>query len=123
MLPAHLLLAPAAPLAQLTPQRAWLERLALIVPGAAATRWLLVADALCLVAIGLAARQPLLAVPLALGVGFAVLNALGMVVTDFYLGLALFHLAVGAGAAVLLPRRRWVGAAMVALALALGALT
>ncbi len=68
-----------------TPQRWWLERLAMLVPGSAATRWLLVADAVCLVAVGLASRRPLLGIPLALGAGFLALNVLGMVLTDFYL--------------------------------------
>src|SRR5437870_13813903 len=62
----------------LTPQRWWLERLAILVPGSAATRWLLVADAVCLVALGLSSRHPWLGVPLALGAGFLVLNLLGM---------------------------------------------
>jgi len=37
----------------LTPQRGWLERFALVVPGPQATRWLLVADVACLVGLGL----------------------------------------------------------------------
>jgi hypothetical protein len=79
----------------LTPQRAWLERLAVLVPSNATTRWLLVADAICLIALGIPSRRPALGIPLAIGVGFLTLNVLGMVVTDFYLGLALFHPAVG----------------------------
>ncbi|SRR6266849_8933063 len=42
----------------LTPQRGWLERFALVVPGPQATRWLLVADVACLVGLGLRARRP-----------------------------------------------------------------
>ena len=106
-----------------TPQRWWLERLAMFVPGAAATRWLLVADAVCLVAVGLASRRPSLGVPLAMGAGFLALNVLGMVLTDFYLGLAVFHLFVGVGTAALARRTRWLGLALVVLALALGVLT
>jgi hypothetical protein len=107
----------------LTPQRAWLDRLALIVPASGATHWLLIADLACLVAIGLASRQPWLGLPLALGLGFLVLNVLGMALTDFYLGLALFHLLVGIAAAVFARQARWVGFATLALALTLGMLT
>ena len=112
-----------ASLQPLTPQRWWLERLAVVVPGAAATRWLLVADAACLVALGLSSRRPLVGIPLALGAGFLVLNVLGMALTDFYLGLALFHPIVGIGTAVLARGTRWLGVALILLALALGALT
>jgi hypothetical protein len=107
----------------LTPQRAWLDGLALIVPASGATRWLLVADLGCLIAIGLATRRPGLGLPLALGAGFLVLNALGMALTDFYLGLAFFHLLVGIAAAMFAGAARWVGFAALALALALGILT
>jgi hypothetical protein len=116
--------APLAALASdLVPPRLWLERLALLVPGNAATRWLLLADAGCLVAMGGATRWPLLGIPAALGSGFIALNLMGIAVTDFYLGLALFHLAVGVTAAAVLHRARWAGASLVVLALALGILT
>ena len=119
----HLLAILASTEPHLTRQRAWLERLAVLVPANGATRWLLVADAVCLIALGLACRRPVLGVPLALGAGFLVLNVLGMVVTDFYLGLALFHLAVGLTALLALRRARWLGAVAVGLALLLGVLT
>ena len=112
-----------ASLQLVTPQRLWLERLAFVIPGSAATRWLLVADAACLVAVGLSSRHPWLGVPLALGAGFLVLNVLGMALTDFYLGLALFHPVVGIGTAVVARRTRWLGVTLVVLALTLGALT
>lgn len=112
-----------AALPLLTPQRWWLERLAFVVPGSAATRWLLVADAVCLVALGLSFGRPWLAIPFALGAGFLVLNVLGIVLTEFYLGLALFHIVIGIGTAVLARRTRWLGGVLVVLALALGALT
>ena len=107
----------------LTPQRAWLDRLAVVIPGPAATRWLLVADAACLVALGLVAGRPLVGVTVALGAGFIALNALGMALNDFYLGLAAFHLGVGATTSVFARRRRWLGIALIGLALVLGALT
>lgn len=107
----------------LTPQRAWLDRLGLIVPSSGATRWLLVADLACLVAVGLATRRPWLGTSLALASGLLVVTGLGMVLTDFYLGLALFHLAAGLTALVFAGRVRWLGALTLGLALALGVLT
>ncbi|HEU5321259.1 MAG TPA: hypothetical protein VFX28_10675 [Methylomirabilota bacterium] len=115
------LVATATP--SLTPQRAWLERLALIVPGPDASRWLLVADAACLIALALASRRPRIAVPLALGVGFLGVNVAGMLLTDFYLGLAVVHLTAGSAALLFARRWRWVGAGALGLALALGVLT
>lgn len=107
----------------LVPQRAWLEALAVAVPGPTATRWLLLADLACLVGIALAWRRPWLAIPLALLVGFTVLNALGLLLTDFYLGLAAFHLLVGLTAAVLPRPARWLGGVALALAVGLAVLT
>jgi Na+-translocating ferredoxin:NAD+ oxidoreductase RnfD subunit len=104
------------------PARVWLERFALLVPGPAATRWLLMADLVCLVALGLAVRACRIAIPVALGVGFLALNVLAMLLNDFFLGLALFHLVVGA-TALLLCRPRWLGGTTLALAIALGVLT
>jgi hypothetical protein len=107
----------------LTPARRWLERLAVVVPGPRATRWLLVADLLCLVALGLLARRPLVGVAVALGAGFVALNALDLALTDFYLGLTAFHLGVGATTSLFARRQRWLGIALIALTLVLGALT
>jgi hypothetical protein len=104
------------------PARVWLERFALLVPGPAATRWVLIADLVCLVALGLAVRARRIAVPVAVGAGFLALNVLAMLLNDFFLGLALFHLVVGA-TALLLGRPRWLGGATLALAIALGVLT
>lgn len=101
----------------------WLERLAIIVPATAATRWLLLVDVVCLVALGFVARRPAIAIPLALGVGFLALNVLGMLMTDFFVGLALFHPAVGLVTLLALRRARWLGAATLALSLALGVVT
>lgn len=108
--------------AALTPQRAWLESLALAVPSPSASRWLLIADAVCLIALGLRTHRPALGVPLAFGVGFFVLNVLGMGFTDFYLGLAVFHLLTGVITVAFVPRR-WVGATALALTLVLGVVT
>lgn len=107
----------------LTSQRGWLDRLALVVPGPRATRWLLLADVACLVALGLVARRPLVGVPVALGAGFFALIALGMALTDFYLGLAAFHLGVGMTTSLFARRGRWLGIVLILLALVLGALT
>src|SRR5262249_45594203 len=106
----------------LTPQRAWLESLALVVPGPSANRWLLIADAVCLIALGLRTGQPALGVPVAFGVGFLVLNVLGIGFTDFYLGLAAFHLLTDVITMVFVPSR-WLGATALALTLALGVAT
>jgi hypothetical protein len=105
----------------LVPQRAWLDHLALVVPGPCATRWLLVLDVACLVALGLERRR--LAVPLALGAGFLGLNVLAMAVTEFFLGLALFHVAVALTATLILRRYRWLGLAALAVVLTTGMLT
>lgn len=102
--------------------RVWLERLAFVVPGPAATRWLLVADLACLILVGWASRRPVLGAAVTLVVGFVALNLVAMAVRDFYLGLALFHLAVGATAAALSPVR-WAGLALIAVALVVGLVT
>lgn len=107
----------------LTPQRLWLDHLAFVIPGTAATRWLLVADVACLVALGLAARRRLVGVSAALGAGFIALTALGMALNDFYLGLAAFHVVVGVTTSVFARRSRWLGIGLIVLALVLGALT
>jgi len=115
------LAAAAAP--YLTPQRVWLDRLVLVVPGDRATRWLLLVDAACLVMIGLERGRPVLAIPLALGLGFLALNVIGMALTEFVLGLALFHVAVTTTASLALRRARWIGLVALGLVLLVGALT
>lgn len=107
----------------LIPPREWLHRFELLVPGPTETRWLLLGDLVCLVLLGAQGRRRLLAIPAALGLGLAALNLLGMAVTDFYLGLALFHLAAGVAATLFLSRARWAGPTLVVLALLFGALT
>ena len=109
--------------AALTPQRQWLERLALAVPGPAASRCLLVADAVCLIALGLRTRCPVIGVPAGLGAGFAILNAFGMGFTDFYLGLAAFHFLVAITTLAVVRRPRWLGPTALALVLVLGVAT
>jgi hypothetical protein len=112
----------AATAAPLTPQRAWLELLALVIPSPSASRWLLLADAVCLIALGLRTRRPVLGVLLAFGAGFLVLNVLGMGLTDFYLGLAAFHFLTAVITLTFSPRR-WLGATALALALLLAVAT
>jgi hypothetical protein len=107
----------------LTVSRMWLERFSWLVPAPTANRGLLFADLACLLALALASGRPRLAVPLALGMGFLAVNVAGMALTDFYLGLALMHLATGGAAAVFARRWRWVGIAALCLTLALGILT
>src|SRR5437879_13282121 len=88
--PGRVALAAAEP--YLTSQRAWLDRLAVVVPAPAATRWLLVADLACLIALGLATRRRAIGVPLTLAAGFIVLNLLRMDVIDCSLGITVFTL-------------------------------
>ena len=68
-------------------------------------------------------RAPLVAVPAALAVGFVVLNALGMALTDFYLGLSVFHLVVGITTIVCARRGRWLGGVVLGLAVLFGVFT
>jgi hypothetical protein len=107
----------------LTPQREWLDHLAVIVPAVVVTRWLLLLDAVCLVLLGFETRGPLLGVPIALAIGFLTLNILGMAVTEFFLGLALFHVTVTMTAALALRRHRWFGVTAFAVVLAAGIFT
>lgn len=92
----------------------------LLLPAPTATRWLLLGDLVCLVALGAAVRRPLVGVPVALVAGFVALNLLSMAVTDFYLGLALFHPVVGVTVAAVPGRTRWTGLALLAGAALLG---
>jgi len=105
------------------PGRHWLDRLEGVVPGPAATRWLLLADMAVLVLVGVRHRPRVLGALVAVGVGFVALNVLGMLLTDFFLGLAVFHVATGVAGVVAAGAARWAGAALLGLALALGALT
>src|SRR5262245_42428604 len=107
----------------LTPQRIWLDRLAWIIPAPAPSRWLLIADAACLIAIALASSRPRVAVPIALGLGFLGVNVAGMILTDFYLGPAAVPAATGLTSVLFARRWRWVGAAALGLTVGLGLLT
>jgi hypothetical protein len=107
----------------LVPQRAWLDALALAVPGPIATRWLLLCDVACLAALAVARRRAWLAAPFTLIVGFIALNALGLALGDFYLALAAFHVGVAVTTLLLLRTARWAGGAALALAVGLGILT
>src|SRR5216117_3587278 len=100
--PVRVALAAAEP--YLTSQRAWLDRLAVVV-------------------LGLATHRRALGIPLTLAAGFIVLNLLGMALTDFYLGLTVFHLLVGLVAMLTLSRARWLGAVTLGLVLVLGLVT
>src|SRR2546429_506430 len=67
--------------------------------------------------------DPTLAALVGLALGLLVLNLVGMLLTDFFLGLAAFHVLVGVAALGGARRLRWAGAGLLALTLALGALT
>ena len=58
-----------------------------------------------------------------LGAGFLGLNVLAMAVTEFFLGLALFHVAVALTSTLILRRHRWLGLAALAIVLTTGMLT
>lgn len=107
----------------LTPQRAWLERLTPVVPSNTVTRWLLIADLACLVVLGAGARCRAIGIPAAVGAGFLVLNALGLLLTEFFLALAAFHLTVGVTTLLFAGGWRWLGGLTLLLAVVAGVLT
>ncbi len=107
----------------LTAQREWLERLAIVIPGVTATRWLLVGDVACLVAVGLGTRRSTAGIALAIAIGFVALNALGLALLDFYLALAAFHLVVAVTTVLFSRRGRWLGVVLLVVALTLGVVT
>ncbi len=102
------------------PGRYWLETLAWIVPGASVTRWLLLADLAIIGLIAARRRRPVVAVVIGIGLGFLVLNVLSLLVTDFFLGLALFHALTGIVGVVATGRAWWSGVILLGLALILG---
>jgi hypothetical protein len=105
------------------PGRYWLETLAWAVPGTAVTRWLLLADVAIIGLVAARCRRPLLAGAIGVGLGFLVLNVLGLMVTDFFLGLALFHVLAGIVGIVATGRAWWSGVLLLGLALTLGVFT
>jgi len=105
------------------PGRYWLEGLSALVPSPSASRALLLADVAVILLAAAGWRHPALAVPIGLALGLLVLNLVGMLLTDFFLGLAAFHFLVGLAALGGARRLRWAGAALLALTLAVGALT
>jgi len=116
-------MATTLPPAGAPPGRLWLEGAGWIVPAAWATRALLIPDVAVLLVAAVGFRHPVLAVPVALGTGFLVLNALAMILTDFFVGLLFFHLAVGTTGVLAGGLARWAGAGLLALTLALGLVT
>lgn len=107
----------------LTPQRAWLERLAPLIPSNTVTRWLLIADLACLVVLGARTHRRSIGIPAAVAVGFLVLNALGLLLTEFFLALAAFHLTTGVATLLFGGRWRWLGGLTLLLAVGAGVLT
>ena len=103
--------------------RYWLEGLSFFVPGPSASRTLLLADMAVILLAAARHRHPVLAALVGLGAGLLVLNVVGMLLTDFFLGLAAFHVLVGVAALCSARRIRWAGAALLGLTLALGVLT
>jgi hypothetical protein len=105
------------------PGRYWLEELSALVPSPSASRALLLADVAVILLAAAGWRHPALAALVGLALGLLVLNLAGMLLTDFFLGLVAFHVLVGVAALGGTRRLRWAGAGLLALTLALGALT
>lgn len=112
---AHAATLPGAP-----PTRLWLDSLPWLVPSPLATRWLLLADLAVIVPLALRSRRPLLTLPAALVGAFLVLNGLGMLLADFFLGLLAFHFLTGIVALAIAGPLWWLGAGLLILALLLG---
>lgn len=112
-----------APALSAPPGRLWLESLQWLAPSPLATRWLLLADLAVIVTLAVRSRWPLLVLPGALVGGLLVLTGLGMLLTDFYLGLLAFHALTGTVALAAGGWRRWLGAGLLALTLGLGLAT
>jgi hypothetical protein len=83
----------------------------------------LLADLCVLVLIGASRRRAVLGAIVAVSAGFLLVNVLGLILTDFFLGLAMSHFAIGLAGLLVSGAARWAGAALVALSLALGGLT
>jgi hypothetical protein len=105
------------------PGRDWLDRLDWLVPGTAATRGLLLADLALIALIAARSRHRALAVVAAVGAAFLGLNMASMLLTDFYLGLASFHVLTALAGIAAAGHARVGGAALLALTLALGVIT
>jgi hypothetical protein len=118
LLAAVSLIPPGAP-----PGRYWLEAISFLVPSPGASRGLLLADTAVILLAAAGHRRPALAAAAGLGAGFLALNLVGMLLTDFFLGLAAFHVLVGAVALGGARPVRWAGAGLLGLTLALGVLT
>jgi hypothetical protein len=120
----HPLLAAVAPIPPgAPPGRYWLEAISFLVPSPGASRGLLVADVTVILLAAAGHRRPALAAAAGLGAAFLALNLVGMLLTDFFLGLAAFHVLVGVGALGGERRVRLAGTGLLGLTLALGMLT
>lgn len=103
--------------------RFWLEAWNWLVPGSMANRFLLLADLGILLLIGLQTKAPFIGTPVSVVFGFIVLTGLGMLLTDFYLGLVAFHVLIAGVGLLLLKRARWVTVGALGLLLLLGIVT
>jgi len=111
-------LPPGAP-----PARFWLEAWSWVVPGFVANRLVLLADLAILFLIGLQTKAPFIGPFLSVVLGFIVLTSLGMLLTDFYLGLVAFHVFIAGVGLLVLKRARWVTLGALGLLLLLGVAT
>jgi hypothetical protein len=83
----------------------------------------LLADLGILLLIGTQTKAPVIVTFVSVALGFIVLTSLGMLLTDFYLGLAAFHVLIAAVGLLLLKRARWTAVGALGLLLLLGILT
>jgi hypothetical protein len=105
------------------PARLWLESHPWVIPSPLASRWLLLADLAVIATLALRRRRPFLTLPASLLTAFLVLNGLGMLLTDFFLGLLAFHLLTGLGVLTVAGRLRWMGAGLLVLTILLALAT
>ena len=101
----------------------WIEAWGWIIPGSVANRSLLLADLGILLLIGMQTKAPVIVTLTGIVLGFIVLTGLGLLLTDFYLGLTVFHVLVAGVGLLLLRRARWVSAGALGLLLLLGIMT
>lgn len=105
------------------PARLWAESLPWLLPSPAASRWLLLVDAAIIITLAIRSRRPLIAVPTGLAGGFLAVAGLGMLLTDFYLGIVGFHILTGAVGLLAAGALRWMGGGLLVLTLLLGTIT
>lgn len=105
------------------PARLWFDSFPWLLPSPAASRWLLLADLTMIVTLAVRSRRPFIVMPVGFAGGFLALIGLGMLLTDFYLGILGFHILAGTVGVLALGPLRWMGGGLLALTLLLGIVT